>query len=165
VKIFTIQLTWLVLILHQYTVKAILVAFAPMSTPVRNSVSDRMRSEGSQGEELLANPRRLLGPSLSTDIVLSEETQEEAHVQEPIALQLEGVCAIEECKFPEFKSSLGYALDTNKKILTVTQHHLANHPPPLWYVSRLQVTVQEEGSCKVHILMRDLENGILQDES
>jgi len=67
----------------------------------------------------LANPQRLLGPLLSTDIILNEETQEEACVQEPIALQLERVCSIEERKFPEFQFSLGYALDTNK-ILTVT---------------------------------------------
>ena len=74
-----------------------------MSTPVCSTISDHVRSKGSQGEELLA--QRLLGPSLSTNVILGKETQEEASVQEPIALQLEQVCAIEEGKFPEFQFS------------------------------------------------------------
>ena len=74
------------------------------------------------------------------------------------------MCAVEERKFPKLQFPLGYALDSNKKILTVTQRRFANHPP-FGYVSRVQITVQEEGSYKVHILMRDFENGVLRDES
>ena len=71
---------------------------------------------------------------------------------------------MEEAKFPELQFSRGYALDNNKQILIVTQRHLAYHPP-FGYVSRAQITFQEDGSYTVHILMRVLQNGVAQDES
>ena len=84
--------------------------------------------------------------------------EEDSHVVESSILQIEQVCAVEEEKFQELKFSHGYALDNNKQILVVTQCHLAYHPP-FGYVSRVRITFQEDGSYKVHILMRELENG------
>ena len=155
------------------TTQTIVVPCAPMATPVRANVSGTLRNERPSGEELSACPRRLLGPSIpSTETVLSgrnageadQEVQEDSLVQDSNVLQLEGVCAVEELKFPQWQFSIGYALDSNKKILTVTQRRLAYHPP-FGYVSRVQITVQEEGNYMVHILMRDLEKGVLHTES
>ena len=67
-------------------------------------------------------------------------------------------------KFPELQLSRGYALSNNKQILVVTQRYLAYHPP-FGYISRVLVTLHEDGSYKVHILMRQLENCVAREES
>ena len=46
-----------------------------MDTPVRASISDPLRNERPRGEELLACPRRLLGPLLRLIPPLVEEMQ------------------------------------------------------------------------------------------
>ena len=71
---------------------------------------------------------------------------------------------MEEAKYPELQFSCGYALNSNKQILIITQHHLAYHPP-FGHVSRARKMFQEDGSYKVHILMQELQNGVVQDES
>ena len=105
------------------TIQTILVACTLMSTLVRVS----LRSEGHR-DELLACPLRSLEASLSTDIVSGSisintchDVEEETPVQELSTLQLEWVCAVEEPKFPELQFYRGYALDSKKQMLIVTQ--------------------------------------------
>ena len=138
-----------------------------MSTQVRTSGRIETPREDSVLQRLLE-----LSTSLSTGVstsvtgnVCSETNPEkESHVQESTMLQIEQVCAVEEAKFPELQFSRGYMLDNKKQILVVTKCHLAYHPP-FGYVSQVQITFQEDGSYKVHILMRELENGITRDVS
>ena len=136
-----------------------------MSTPVRilRSVSERPR------EDLLSRRVQELSTSPSTDVSITgnaccEASVEETRVEESRVLQLEQICIVEETKFPELQFSRGYALGNNQQILVVTQRHLAYHPP-FGYISRARVTLHEDGSYKVHILMRELENSVAREES
>ena len=108
-----------------------------MSTPVRvsRSASERPGEESVSRrlQELSTSP--LTGVSVTGNVCSVASPEEEAHVQESSALQLEQVCTVEEAKFPELQFSRGYALDSNKQILVVTQCQLAYHPP-FGYVSR-----------------------------
>ena len=74
------------------------------------------------------------------------------------------MCAVEEPKFPELQFSRGYTFDNSKQVLIVTHRRLADHPP-FGSVSRVRIELREDGSYVVHILMRNLEQGVLQDES
>ena len=137
-----------------------------MSTPVRvsRSASERPGEESVSRrlQELSTSP--LTGVSVTGNVCSVASPEEEAHVQESSALQLEQVCTVEEAKFPELQFSRGYALDSNKQILVVTQCQLAYHPP-FGYVSRARIIFQEDGSYKMHILMLELENGVVRDQS
>ena len=140
-----------------------------MSTPVCFSRSGSERPQ-EEAEELPFS-RRLLESLISLSTGLSnignacgEGSSWETHVGDLNALQLERVCSVEEAKYPELQFSRGYALDNDKQILIAMQCHLAYHPP-FGYISRARITFQEDGSYKIHILMRELQNGIAQDES
>ena len=77
-------------------------------------------------------------------------------------LQLEEIAKIEETKFPELAFTLQRVVDSQKQALLVTQRGLANHPP-FGLTSRVQVTI-EDCEYKVHILMRELESGVVNNE-
>ena len=147
-----------------------------MSTPLRVS---RVAGETFRRYNEEMPPRRLVelgaeplnceltSPSTSSiteENICNEGSLLETRVEESNALQLEQVSSTEEAKYPELQFSLGYARDNERKILIVTQRQLAYHIP-FGYISRVRITLQEDGRYQVHILMRELQNGVVQDES
>jgi len=82
----------------------------------------------------------------------------------PGDLQLELISASIENKFPELFFNVGCGLDDpGKKVLVVTQRVLA-YMPPFGYTSRIQVTIQEDGNYRIHVLLQPLEDGIVSNE-
>ena len=81
----------------------------------------------------------------------------------PIALQLEYVLSSTESKFSELVFALGRTTDDFKPILVVTQRDVSYHPP-FGFTSRVHITIQQDGSYQVHILMQRLEAGTVSNE-
>ena len=101
--------------------------------------------------------------SITAENICNKGSLLETCVEESNALQLERVSSTEEAKYPELQFSF-YARDNERKILIVTQRQLAYHIP-FGYISRARITLQEHGRYQVHILMRELQSGVVQDES
>ena len=82
----------------------------------------------------------------------------------PGALQLEKISSSLESKFPELTFTLGRALDNGKQVLVVSQRVLTPLPP-FGYTSHIQVTILEDCTYRIHVLLRTLEDGTVSDET
>ena len=105
---------------------------------------------------------------LSTDVqwedVISNETMDGSRQRDGSSmLQLEQICNNKSPKFPELLLTLVYALHGNKPMMVVTQHGLA-HLPPLDFMSRVQIPIQEDGRYQVLLLLEEVENGFLSNQ-
>ena len=79
------------------------------------------------------------------------------------ALLLERMASTEERKFPELAFAFGYTSDDNKPILVITQRH-ASYNPPFGYTPWVHITIQQDRTYQVHILLCELESGIVSNE-
>ena len=153
-----------------------------MATPVRNV---RIREESSSLREL-TRPTSSSGECASgTTSHLREESSLLRLLQESTrsnfsgedsrstasleaatnssVLQLGSVVFREQNKFPELVLTLGHTNDDNKSILVVTQRSPSYHPP-FGYTSRVHITIKEDCSYQVHVLMHKLESGVVSNE-
>ena len=76
---------------------------------------------------------------------------------------LERMASTEERKFPELVFAFGCTSDDNKPILVITQCRASYHPL-FDYTSQVHITIQQDCSYQVHILLCELESGIVSNE-
>jgi len=127
------------------------------STRPTSSGKDRSLKESPSARNLLQEFRR---PTYGEDLSGTESHGATAGFS---ALQLERLVSSEERKFPEFVFAFGHTNDDNKPILVVTQRRPSYHPP-FGYTSRVHITIQQDCSYQVHILLHELESGIVSNE-
>jgi len=149
-----------------------------MATPVRNTrekssslrlLQESIRRPTGSHEDLSSSSHtpslELTHPSVGEEEDSSNTGLEAAApgTVSPIALQLEYVLSSTESKFSELVFALGRTTDDFKPILVVTQRDVSYHPP-FGFTSRVHITIQQDGSYQVHILMQRLEAGTVSNE-